>query len=374
MTKKQILRCVLFLLLLSVVLFVLCDLFEQENSLNHDKRFHQYRSFPENTVDAVYIGTSGVDRYWIASKAYDEYGMTVYPLSSDALPAWLYIHMIEEAYAHQNPQLLLLDVRAFCQDNAVSDADIKTDMDIRARRVIDAMDFTSPNRLKVAMTTMETIHKVDPTQPRWDVSYLLSFVRYHSKWSGEDFLFTTSLGQRDHRYLGFYYDDWLTVYHKSLPNFRLSSTHTYPLEPLTEEILYEVLDYIREKDLNVLFVDTPQMLDPKDAGRTNRIYEILEEEGFDYVHFYNMDDAYPFSIVFDYKKDFYNASHVNYYGAEKFTAAFAAYLDEHYDLPDRRNDPAVSEIWDGNYDYLLECIAEIEAEMALYKASLLTQE
>ena len=363
MTKNQILRCILFLLLLCMALYVLCDLFEQENSLNHDQRFHQYRSFPENTVDAVYIGTSGVDRYWIASKAYDEYGMTVYPLSADGMPAWLYTNMIEEAYTYQNPQLLLLDIRPFTytEDPQNSHAEIVSAWDVKARRTLDAMDFTSVNRFKAACKTMEVIHSLDESKPRFDISYFLPFIRYHDKWTEDTFRFSTNLGQRTHANMGFYYDDWFSVFSHSLRLFVLSSAHTQPLDPVSEASLRELLDYIREKELNVLFVDSPQVLLPRDAGLTNRVYQILEEEGFECLHFYNQDDAYPFAIPLNLRTDFYGRSHVNYYGAEKYTAALAAYLDEHYDLPDRRRDPAVSEIWDGAYDSLLENISAITA-------------
>ena len=50
----------------------------------------------------------------------------------------------------------------------------------------------------------------------------------------------------------------------------------------------------------------------------------------------------------------------NSYGAEKYTAVLAAYLDENYDLPDRRNDEAVKKDWDGVYDSLKAKIAEFE--------------
>ena len=56
-------------------------------------------------------------------------------------------------------------------------------------------------------------------------------------------------------------------------------------------------------------------------------------------------------------------NHVNFYGAEKFTDALAAYLNEHYDLPDRRNDEAVKGDWDGIYDELLFEIREYERIM-----------
>ena len=90
MTKKQILRCIAFVVAVFMTIVLMCDLFEYENNKNFDKNAYTYRNLPENILDGVYIGTSGVDRYWIAAKAYEEYGLSIHASSYDALPAWLY--------------------------------------------------------------------------------------------------------------------------------------------------------------------------------------------------------------------------------------------------------------------------------------------
>ena len=77
MTKRQFLGAVSFFLIVAIMVFGLCDLFEMENTSNYNKRYYTYRNFPEDTVDAVLLVTSGIDRYWIPSPAYEEYGITV---------------------------------------------------------------------------------------------------------------------------------------------------------------------------------------------------------------------------------------------------------------------------------------------------------
>ncbi|MBQ9761779.1 MAG: hypothetical protein IJV82_01740 [Oscillospiraceae bacterium] len=118
----------------------------------------------------MYFGTSGVARYWISAKAYDEYGMTVYPLATDAMPVWLYSIMVDEAFAYQNPQLLIIDTRPFIQGHTAEIADVT------GRRVLDSMEFFSINRLKAAMKTMEIVHRLDNSKPAFDLSYIFSFV------------------------------------------------------------------------------------------------------------------------------------------------------------------------------------------------------
>ena len=358
MTKKQLLRCIAFLMATFLMLLALCDLFEQENHNNHDQRYREYRDLEENTVDAIYVGTSGVDRYWIAAKAYDEYGMTVYPVSFDACPVWLIPHIIEDALRYQDPQLILLDIRAFTQDCYASV------MDTRARRVIDSMDFWSPVRWKAASRTVELIHQVDPAMSEWDISFHIPFVKHHSKWD-KDYWFQLNMGDRAHQYLGFYMNDWLTIHKEAQDPEMYFSDVTCPLDPIAEEALYDTIDFIRERNLNVLFIDSPKLFEESEMARTNRILDILEEEGFECLNFYTEKYDGSFTIELDPENDFYNLNHVNYYGAEKYTAVLAAYLDAHYDLPDRRNDEAVRKDWDGVYEALKAKVKEYEDLLAV---------
>lgn len=356
MKKIQIVRSVIFLLLICFCMVVLCDLFEQENTKNLDKRLYTYREFPEDTVDGVYIGTSGVDRYWIAAKAYEEYGMTVYPFCTDALPCWLVENVIEEVYEHQNPELLLIDLRSFSQNVTVDN------IDIRARYVLDAMEFFSMNRMKMVFKTWETIQKVDDTQPRWDLSYMFSFIKQHSKWAEEDYGFDKNIGSKKHAYAGFFMHSTLSVkeeeqvYNEEFPEY---DADVYAeLDAVAEEALYDVIEYIKENDLEVLFIDSPKLMEEKEMGRANQIYKILEEEGMKYLTYFGEDKNDDFGIDLDLKKDFYAATHVNFYGAEKYTEHLAAYINENYNLPDRRNDEKVKENWDGVYDKLCAKMAD----------------
>lgn len=347
MTKKELIRMIAFGLVVCLMLALLCDLFENEKHKNYDSRIYSYRTFEEGTVDAVFIGTSGVDRSWLGPKAYEDYGMTVYPLAVDSMPAWLYKEMLEYARQHQNIKLALLDIRAFTQDVSMEDKHSRA-MDIQAHRVLNALPWFSPLWFRTAFKTMELIHRVDESEPRFNISLLFSFIRFHQKWqeAGFDF-FEENLGNQLHEFAGFYMHPSKSAYSMPLEDFVYDDTVQSPMDPIAEEALYEVIQYAQETDLKLLFVDTPQRLAEHEMLRANYIYEKLEELGMDYVTYYTTGEEGPFSIDLDLKTDFYNESHVNYFGAVKFTDHFAAYLDEKFDLPDRRNDPAAQAYWDG---------------------------
>ena len=176
MNKKQALRAAAFLLITVVLIFYLCDIFEYKSS-HMSERFRTYRELPANTVDAVYIGSSAVDRYWIAGQAFEDYGMTVYPLSTNGQPSWLIKNIIAEAYRYQDPKLFIFDVRSFAvditEDTGITDA--------RCRYVIDTLEFFSKNRIDAIKRTKDVMCRIDPTISKYDMSYYFTFVKYHNK-------------------------------------------------------------------------------------------------------------------------------------------------------------------------------------------------
>lgn len=362
MTKKQFIRSVAFFLVVAIMVFALCDLFESENSSNYNQRFYSYRNFPEDTIDAVILGTSGIDRYWIPSQAYEEYGMTVYPLSTDAFPPWLYIEAVKEALKHQNLELLIIDIRPFTL--ADYDAD---EMDVRARRFLDALPQFSLNRITGCLKTMEIRNRVDSSVSRVDLSYLFPIIKFHSKWSSKNYLVSDNWSNTPHEYMGFNVVDRATARRTPQKNRGYDADYYLELDKYVEECLYEFLDYLKGIDREILFLDTPQIRLDDEAGRSNTIYKILEEEGFKCLHYYDENSENTFTIDLSIEADFYNEGHTNFYGATKFTTVFSEYLSENYKLTDRRNDEKVKKEWDGIHDKLLAKIGALE-EAARLKA------
>lgn len=363
MTKKELGRSIAFVLVVCLLLLLLCEVFELSDVTYIPTRFQTFYDLNEDTLDAVWIGTSGVDRYWLSSKAYEEHGMTVYPLSSDAMPTWLFTYVVDEIYKYQDPELLIVDLRAFCQTNTVESKDV------RARRLLDAMDPYSPNRLKAAFRTMRSIEELDEESSSFDLSYLLSYIKYHNMWEEDDFSLKDGTSEVGCEYMGFFMRKSLSLKPKNQKASVFKTDSFETLDQYSEESLYEFLDYVNEKGINVLFVNTPNHMTKKEMGRTNTICQILDQRGIDYINYCETDSEGTFSYIpeLDHVNDFYNRNHVNYYGAEKFTAVFAEYLTENYDFADHRSDAAVTEDWNGVYDHIKATIKGWEEAAAAKK-------
>lgn len=356
MNRKQIIRTLVFFLLLFFILVVLSDLFEYQNS-NMSRRYEKYKTLEDDTVDAVYIGTSGVDRYFINSKAYEQYGMTVYPLSTEGLPPWLIKNLVVEAYKHQNPKLLIIDVRPFITGDFSRNTNLT---DVRCRRVIDMLDFFSTNRISAIERSKKVLGQLDDSYHWYTPSFYFSFIRYHNKWSDDGFSFD-DLDTEYAGYMGFYVAESKSI--KVKP--QKASVYTdvpAELDSISREYLDELIAYIREENLNVLFVDSHTICSELESARRLTLKDYLEEQGLDYLTYNTpeMEALYPI----DHETDFYNSSHVNYYGAEKYTDYFAAYLHENYEFPDHRGDEACADDWTGIYDKIKRKIAKFEKAKA----------
>ena len=341
MTKNQILRVAALLMVFIGLVMLLSSVFRFEDSYS-SARYKTYFDLPEDTVDVLLTGTSGIDRYWIAAKGYEEYGITAYPLSFDAMPSWLMVNVMKEALEHQNPKLLIFDMRGF----TVSYTDQLYKYESPIHRTIDVMRLTSVNRFNAATKSAKIVGERVGWTNFSALSFYLPFIKYHTRWSTSGFSIE-SMKLEPSKYLGLFLDAG-----RSLEEVPLQLTEKtdemIALDPICEEALHELLAYLDGLDCEVLFLDTPKHMKKKEYGRMNTLCSILDERGYKYKCFSAEDGTYNLYT------DFYNLTHVNYKGAEKFTEVFAEYLKENYALPDRRKDEACRKDWAGVYERILE--------------------
>ena len=110
-----------------------------------------------------------------------------------------------------------------------------------------------------------------------------------------------------------------------------------PVFDICRQAMEQCINYCREQGSEVV------LLSVCDRGwrtdRHNAVAELAEEWGVPYLDL-NIDLA----KTIDWRQDTADGgTHLNYRGAEKVTAYLEAYLQEHYDLPDHRSDPAYAD-------------------------------
>ena len=265
--------------------------------------------------------------------------------------------LLKEAEKNQDLKLAIIDMRPFLLTYKGQTARY----DAYSRKVIDALPFFSLSRFDAINRTQEVVYQEVEGSSRFDLSFFLTFIKYHSKWEEDDFSFD-ELQDRETENLGFLMHQKASLAKMKEEKKILKTDERMDLYPLCEQGLYELLGYVEDKDYEVLFLNTPHYLDKTEAARLNTLCDILDKEGYAYAN-YEFDPE-----VYSFKQDFYNDGHTNFYGAEKFTSIFGEYLKENYDFPDRREDENCDEDWDGVHDKMKQTIAQWE-EIAAKKKS-----
>jgi len=345
MTKKQMLRVAILLLMMLGLLLILSTVFKYENS-QMSARYTTYVNLPEDTVDVLLVGTSGIDRYWIAAKGYEEHGITAYPLSFDEMPAWLMVDVIREALIKQNPKLIVVDMRGFTvlYNNDISK--YGTPIETPIHRVIDIMPATSINRLRAATKSALIVSRRDGWDNSSALSFYFPFIKYHGRWSTDDFTID-SMQLNPSEYLGMFMREGSSAAEIPIPPTKRTDAFA-DLDPICEEALYELLSYTDTLDCEVLFLLTPKYMSEGEYARMNTLCRILDQHGYAYKC-YDSDDG-----TYNLYTDFFHTAHVNYKGAERFTRIFSEYLKDNYVLPDRREDESCAADWEGVYEKILD--------------------
>ncbi|WP_195282626.1 hypothetical protein [Harryflintia acetispora] len=327
MIKSKIIKSVIFCTFF-VVLFqgVFRVLWFRDNVYSTEV-FNQFYELPDNCVDAVFIGPSSVHEYWIADEAFHNYGITVYPLATGNQPFGVVKYLIQEAEKTQDPSLFLIDIRILAYG-------MPKEAEMRA--VTDSMKF-SLNRIRAIDYMLEQGFK-DVSSPS-KTPYYFSFLKYHSRWknlSAQDF------GVDLNCFMGY------TIFSGVHP-FQRISEETLSLAPMqiseySEKVLVDTLEYCKSLDKEVLFTCSPHFLKDEYFAQYNYVKKLIKSNGFKVFDTnYHTDD-----MQLNYTYDVRNASHVNAYGARKYTNYLAKYLQSNYNLPDHRNDAAYS-FWEEDY-------------------------
>ncbi len=342
-TCKKIVSCVLFLCIAGFVFTRVTYLFREVNT----NRVNITGIKEEEQLDVVYIGGSAAFVYWQPLKAWNDIGLVSYSYASNSLQAESIKFYMKEVLKTQTPQLFVIDLRPFQYWDA--------DFNMEVRNSSDSMDYTM-NRLEM----ISSYFKNRAIQEEADdiMSYYLEIAKYHTNLqvlsNPYNWEYINNTGQAV--YKGW---EWFARYQYLEEPENFLTEERADLEEGCEKILENLLEFCQEKELQVLFVVCPYQITEEHQEIYNALQDKIEAAGFQYL---NANEYYE-EIGIDFATDFYNASHVNCFGAEKYTEFLENYLKEYYDLPDRRDDPIYAD-WNEIYQAFVEEGKEIKQNVS----------
>lgn len=295
----------------------------------------------EENLDVIFIGSSTVVEYYQPLTAWKEYGYTSYSYGTLYGQIDLYWRYMDRVLQTHEPELFVIDLRMLTT--------LSGDVYEQGLRFwADSLPVFSKDRYLSVKDYLER-HTLDENANR--TSYYFDIAKYHTN--------SSALASPD---------NWKYLNNKGCSKYKgyeLSSVHHFfdepdieteekaELSPMQSEVLYQLLDYCKEKELNVLFVICPYILSEDEQKVYNTAKEIVTSYGYNYI---NANEYYD-EINLDFTTDMKNINHVNCVGAEKYTKFLAEYIVQTYEIPKHRDDASYAH-WNEVYETFAESLEQ----------------
>ena len=310
---KAIVRIFCFILVFLMLLQRGSNLLRLKNGGSTD-RIHSFYDIPEGTLDVLVLGSSHAYYGFQPGVLWNEYGISSHVMGSNKQSVATSCFLLKEALKYQRPKVVLFETYLMGIDDLYVDEGC-------LRQAVDSMRLGSVKH--------ELIQEFLPEASWKDkLSYYVPFLKYHSRWSeltSDDF-------EKDYFFHGGNLDFGL----KEGENPGLD----FPPGELPERnliYLNEMIDICRENNILFAAFATPYMTLGAGYEFRQSMNLALEpwfaDRDIPFFFFQKEPEGY-----IDYKSDFRDETHVNYYGQEKITAEIGAYLKENLDLPNHRGD------------------------------------
>ncbi len=344
--KKLHIRCLaLFIVLLCAALWLLGRIFEPKymSGVLEGAMTREYYE-EENPHDVIFVGDCEVYENFSPVTMWEEEGITSYIRGSAQQLIWQSYYLLEEVFERESPKVVVYNVQSMKYDTPQSEA--------YNRMTLDGMPLSKHkiNAIKASATEDEEL-----------ISYLIPFLRYHSRWS--------ELTSEDFEYA--FHRDSVTIA-GYLMRADIEPMTKLPTAPVLDDYTigdtcWEYLDKMQKLcDANgakLVLIKSPSLWPHWYEQWDEQISDYAAEHGLDYINLLNVSDE----IGIDMQTDTYDAGlHLNIYGAEKLSRYFAQLLADSYGVPDRRGDEALSADWTDKCEAYYELLAAQKAELEEY--------
>ena len=323
-----ILRIISFILILILLIYTLSYIGKPFNWDN--VRIAGMYAEKNNSLDIVYIGGSAAFVYYAPIQSWEKKGFVAYDYAANTIEAELYKPLIKEMLKTQSPKVIIIDARAF-QYRDKDGIDAQPPWEVPYRNILTGMRLS---KNKIEFIT----HNVGKYISDKKLSYFFDIIKYHDliiKNMEEKIpSLRMMLGQYKSPHNGFQFIHSV----KEIPRYSFMTDKKKQVSSDTESILIDLLDYLDSAKLNCLFVVSPYAEKMEHKAIFNYVQEIIENRGYRFLD----ANEYTDDMNLDFSCDFYNETHVNIYGAEKYTDFLNDYLERNYAIPNHKNEPEYS--------------------------------
>lgn len=289
-----------------------------------------------DTLDVIFIGSSRYYRGISPLILYERYGITGYVRGGSMLAPLSAYYYLKDTLEYQSPSVVVLGLNFF------NDLDYDS-YEGKMRLAFDYMPL-SWQKFEGALDIAKA--------SKWQtvLSYLFPLLRYHERWK--------DLSPVDFSYLfmdrHYATKGWnpSSVANSSLKRSDRVMDITYHGNAVIENetTLYyfdKIAQLCKKNGIELLILQTPSL--DWNYARHQSVQKLAEHYGVTFYD-YNLNEIWD-EVGFDPKEDFYDKTHLNFWGAEKLNPHLGAYLRDRYGLPDRRGDTRYAS-WDEDVETL----------------------
>ncbi len=292
---RRLAKVVLFLMLLVGILHVVAYFVRPRDTVAQARTRSEesLRVFdePEQTLDVLFFGHSGLYSAISPMELYKEYGFTSYDCAQALQLPWESARWLKALLKVQSPEVVVIEVDHLFYDQ----------------------------KMTVAKNSAQNIF--------YDV---FPVFRNHANWKSR-----LGGGKKARSVTkGYFYNTSVRPY---TGNKKLQKTdQVYKIGKRHRKALEEMRTLCAERGIRLMLLEVPSVV-LWDYSRYNAVRAYAEEYGLEFVDLNQCLDE----LQFDWKKDTRDkGDHMNYTGAKKVSGYVGKVLKERYSLPDRREDPA----------------------------------
>ena len=285
--------------------------------------------------DVVFVGDCEVYENFSPITLWEEYGITSYIRGSAQQLIWQSYYLMEEVFKYETPKVMVFNVLSMKYDTPQSTGR-QSQREAYNRMTLDGMRWSSSkwNAIYASMTEEEREKEAIFT-------YLFPLLRYHDRFSQltrDDFTYLFRREQvSDNGYLMQVgtrpmVDEYVE---RPLISYEFGENSWYYLEKMRK--------LCEEHGTQLVLIKAPAMSPVWWDQWDVQIEDYANEHGLLYINMLDHLDE----IGIDWNTDTYDMGlHLNVYGAEKAASWFGQILSEKCGIPDRRDDAAISALWE----------------------------
>ncbi|MCR5420023.1 MAG: SGNH/GDSL hydrolase family protein [Lachnospiraceae bacterium] len=292
---------------------------------NQDGRITREYYAQSRYSEVIFVGSSTVHSAIDPLVLWQEKGISSYVRANASQPMWISYYMIEDALKCHKPKLVCLDMTFIkYADDFVEEPS--------TRKALDGMRLSS-SKIKCIEASMGEDEKM--------ADYLMPLFRFHSRWkelSIDDI--KLAYYNKPVTLNGYLKDDGVApVTEKELVYTKEGDLQ---LSPRNIEYLRKSIELCQKNGVEIFLFKTPAHSSNWSVGYDEQIGKIAGEYNVNYINF----DEYNDIIGLDYSTDTPDeGSHLNSFGADKFSEYLAGYLADNYEIKDQRNERRFADNW-----------------------------